>query len=1103
MTQRPDDRQRERALTDLDSTLLVEASAGTGKTSLLAGRVAMLLAAGRTPSSIAAITFTERAAAELRVRVDKFASMLVNGTVPKDLEPAFRQHPLTDTQSGALSSARPRLGELTASTIHSFCLTILQSYTVEARIDPGAAVMDAEQTDLAFQSIFESWLNARLGHGARMDDPIVVMAAHDPYLAVKTLKSLAKFRRSHLEARPLPPPRYADTVHDLIDAVANFRRWIGGVPAPNEAMNDVAAFEELANFLAPATSGVLDFSQLWLLVHPKNDALLPRGGHVVSRHKGRINLWSRSTSKADGPELSAVSKEHYERCARLFADSIGAIADTLLASFFGETDELVAAFDEFKSNAAVLDFDDILIRTRNLLRSDEKVREEVVARYRHILIDEYQDTDPIQSEILFQLSSEPGSLESWDRRKLRPGSLFMVGDPKQAIYRFRRADLKSYLRARSAIEAQFPGNVLQISANFRSGKSILEHVDRFFAERLTKQQGGYAALESTVAEDPSRIQSIAKLSYHVDPNSYVNPIRDLEAKAVAELCASLIGNIWVRRSSGEVARAEPGDIALLAPRRTQLWRYERALEEKKLPVTSQAGKNLYRRQETQDFVALVRALADSRDTLALGAALRGPLVGLTERDLLDVTLALRKQDEDAVFDLNADLSRVHHPVASHVMQCLQELWRKRRGTTPYALLSEAIERLRILPSIAGRSSDQRARSLGNLQILLERARSYDVRGLKQLAIDLASEWETELPVDEAPSDYQGNSIDIVTVHRAKGLEWPIVIPINFVTMPENDENFFFRSTDSSVHWTLGDVISSTLDTAVAADRAEAADERERLLYVACTRALDLLVLPEASWAPDGSWAKFFDLGQSVLEEIKYPPPQRAEATQFFPVIEQPASIFADESERILRMAPRIEWRRPSSADVDRELLDRATIDVSRSEGDTTVRTYVLGAGALRGTILHKLMEELLTKMLDPDLAQLTDRAYALTQEAIVTGGTAPDPSEVAATALRTFSHETLKTYIPILIPEVPLFGARSDMVLVSARADAIAFEGGVPVAAFDWKSDVAPTPDDYEAHASQLLEYLELIGVEKGALVYMTSGEIRWVHRNPNKTPLA
>jgi ATP-dependent exoDNAse (exonuclease V) beta subunit len=1097
VTLRPDDKQRERALTDLDATLLVEASAGTGKTSLLAGRVAMLLAAGHTPSSIAAITFTERAAAELRARVDKFASMLVNRTVPKDLEPAFRQQPLSEAQAVALSSARTSLGELTASTIHSFCLTILQSYTVEARIDPGAAVMDAEQTDLAFQSIFDSWLNERLGHGAQPDDPIVVMAAHDPNLAVKILKSLAKFRRSYPEARPLPPPRYADTVHDLLNAVADFRRWISRIPAPDEAMNDVAALEELANVFAPATSGALDFSQLWLLVHPKSDTLLPRGGHIVFQYKGRINLWSRSAGKVDGPQLSAAGKEHYERCAKLFADSIGAVADTLLARFFGETDELVGAFDEFKRNAAVVDFDDILIRTRNLLRSEEKVREAVAARYRRILVDEYQDTDPIQSEILFLISSEPGSPESWDSRRLRPGVLFMVGDPKQAIYRFRRADLKSYLRARSAIETQFPGNVLQISANFRSGKSILKHVDWIFAERLTKQQGGYAALESTFTEDPSRHQCVARLSYHVHPGTYVNPIRDLEAKAVADLCASLVGNVWVRRSSGEIARAEPGDIALLAPRRTQLWRYERALEEKGLPVSSQAGKNLYRRQESQDFVALVRALADGRDTLALGALLRGPLVGLTERELLDITHVLREQDEEAVFDLNADLSRVHHPVAHHALHDLQELWRKRRGTTPYALLSEAVERLRIIPSIAGRSSDQQARSLGNISILLERARSYHVRGLKQLAIDFGSEWEIELPTDEAPSDHQGNSIDIVTVHRAKGLEWPIVIPINFVTMPDNDEDFFFRSTDMSVHWTLGDVISSTLGAAIAADRAEAADEGERLLYVACTRALDLLVLPAPSWAPDGGWAKFFDLGQSVLVEIEYPSPQPPEQIPPSAANDQPASVFADERERIERTTPRIEWRRPSLPDVDRELLDRATIDVGTNEGDSNIEAVVVGAGALRGIILHKLMEELLTGLLVPKLAHLTARASTLTQEAIVARATAPDPSELAATTLRTFSHEKLKPYIAKLVPEIPLFGARSDTVLVSARADAIAFEGGVPVAAFDWKSDVAPTPDDHDAYASQLLEYLELIGAEKGAVVYMTSGDIRWVHHDP------
>lgn len=1095
MTPMPDEKQRERALTELDSTLLVEASAGTGKTSLLAGRVAMLLAADRPPSCIAAITFTERAATELRARVDKFAEMLVGRIVPKDLEPAFRAKPLSDGEVEALRRSRGNLGELAASTIHSFCFGILQSYAVEARIDPGAAVMDADQTDVAFQSVFDSWINQRLGDDARSDDPIVVMASHYPDLAVKTLKALAKFRRSYPEARPLPAPRYGDPVQELIDAVAEFRRWIDRIPAPDEALGDVAALEELANELAPAATGTLDFARLWLLVHPKSEALLPRGGHVLARYKGRLAFWSRAAGKDDGPLLSTAGQVRYEQCAQRFANAVGAIADTLLARFFRETDGLVAAFEDFKRNAAVLDFDDILIRTRDLLRSNDKVREVVAARYQYVLVDEFQDTDPIQSEILFLIASGPTKAEAWDRRRLRAGALFMVGDPKQAIYRFRRADLKTYLRARGAVEAQFPGNVLQISANFRSGKSILEHVDRVFAERLGRQQGGYALLQPTVVEDPSRTQSIAKLSYDVEPNSYVDTIRDREAKAVAGLCASLVGNVWVRRSSGEIARAEPGDIALLAPRRTQLWKYERALEDKGLPVASQAGKNLYQRQETQDFVALVRALADRRDTLALGAVLRGPLVGLTERELLDITAGLRQQQAGAVFDLRADLSRVEHPLVRSVMQCLQELWRKRRSTTPYALLTEAVERLRILPSTVGRSPDQTGRSLGNINLLLERTRSYDVRGLKQLAIDLGSEWDTQSATDEAPSDRQGESIEIVTVHRAKGLEWPIVIPINFVTIFDDEETFFFRSSDNSVHWTLGDIISTTLDAAFAANRAEASDERERLLYVACTRALDLLVLPAPSWGPERGWLRFFDLGQAALAEITLPAGQAARPVPAPLENAQSAETFAAERDRIDAADVSIEWFRPSLADVDRELLDRVSIDTSLVEFDDDAEAVIVGAGARRGVILHKLMEELLTGLVAAELGQLTDRASTLVDETAVEGATAPDPKEMAATALRTFSHEQLKRYLANAVPEIPLFGAKSDKVLVSARADAIAFDAGVPAAAFDWKSDVAPTADDYDAYATQLLEYLDLIGAENGAVVYMTTGEVRWVHR--------
>lgn len=130
------------------------------------------------------------------------------------------------------------------------------------------------------------------------------MAAHDPNTAVRTLKSLAKFRRSYPEARPLPPPRYADMVQEFLDAVAEYRRWIGRVAAPDDALTDVVAFEG-SNVLAPASSGDLDFSQLWLLVHPANDTLLPRG-HVVSRFKNRSGHWSRSAGK--GPRRPTLCR---------------------------------------------------------------------------------------------------------------------------------------------------------------------------------------------------------------------------------------------------------------------------------------------------------------------------------------------------------------------------------------------------------------------------------------------------------------------------------------------------------------------------------------------------------------------------------------------------------------------------------------------------------------------------------------------------------------------------------------------------------------------------------------------------------------------------
>jgi CRISPR-associated exonuclease Cas4 len=147
-------------------------------------------------------------------------------------------------------------------------------------------------------------------------------------------------------------------------------------------------------------------------------------------------------------------------------------------------------------------------------------------------------------------------------------------------------------------------------------------------------------LESTRDDAEHGLPSVAKIRIDIVPRSRVDDIRDKEARIVAETCARLIGNVVLKRANGERKILAPADIALLAPIGRELWRYERALEEVGLPFSSQAGKNLFRRQEAQDLVALVRTLADPRDTVALGALLRGPMVGLTEQELLDIAGSL-------------------------------------------------------------------------------------------------------------------------------------------------------------------------------------------------------------------------------------------------------------------------------------------------------------------------------------------------------------------------------------------------------------------------------------------------------------------------------
>jgi ATP-dependent exoDNAse (exonuclease V) beta subunit len=304
-----------------------------------------------------------------------------------------------------------------------------------------------------------------------------------------------------------------------------------------------------------------------------------RAANRASRYGENKGKWQAAAAeagfgKARGEQLSAVAKALYVACGDAYKSFTANIAGAALARFVDEFTGLRDLYADYKRQAALLDFDDLLHHARDLLIRNAGVRQALARRYPRILVDEFQDTDPLQAEILWLLCGEGDESEPWTARRLRPGSLFLVGDPKQAIYRFRGADVDTYLAAKRALLAQDPGSILEITANFRSRAPILEFANSRFQPLLSEAAGqpGFTPLAATRAAS-STGPAIACFEIpiddsHKDDNGKLNGdlVREHEAAIVAEIVQRLIGHyeIWDKRTQTmRICRA--GDIALLAP----------------------------------------------------------------------------------------------------------------------------------------------------------------------------------------------------------------------------------------------------------------------------------------------------------------------------------------------------------------------------------------------------------------------------------------------------------------------------------------------------------------------------------------------------------
>ena len=409
---------------------------------------------------------------------------------------------------------------------------------------------------------------------------------------------------------------------------------------------------------------------------------------------------------------------------------------------------------------------------------------------------------------------------------------------------------------------------------------------------------------------------------------------------------------------------------------------------------------------------------------------------------------------------------------------------------------KAVEELRVRPILEQRHPRAAERALSNVDLFLELTRPYAVRGLKAFAGDMRRSWEESASQAEGRPDAQQEAVQVITMHSAKGLEWPVVIPVNAMGEPMHEQGPQLRRSDGTLHLHLTKTapMAEAYKAAKQVNEDETTAERVRLWYVTCTRAEQLLVFPRLDANVSAkAWINLAGIDLGILPTFDVAAyPGNLPSAQELVHNRQDAATFAAEAERIAAVHPRITRRSPSRHDNGAGPTESITIFAA--DGAPPVATPMVQGSSTRGLVLHKLLEEILTG--ETEECVLAARAEAplgqLGVEPTDDPSTGRCPAEIAETTDRALRVSEVVEIHDRLIPEYPLGGAFADDMgeeIVSGIADAVApDEAGTIEIVIDWKSDVAAEPAQRERYREQMRDYLRVTGARYGLLVYATEG---------------
>jgi ATP-dependent helicase/nuclease subunit A len=879
-----DHADREQIATVLDETLIVEAAAGTGKTTELVRRIVRVIETGRAEvTGIVAVTFTEKAAGELKLRLREA------------LEETRGNSAGGSAERERLDRALGRLEEAQVSTIHGFCADLLRERPVEARIDPLFTVLTEAQAARMYDEGFHHWLESQLA---------------DPSEGVK--RSLRRPTFAGFGAQTNGDNGPVDRLRRAGWELIQWRDFEGDWQRPpfhrssriNELVQLLNGFVQLLE--PPADARDMLYADSWAARKLADE--IRRTESVAERDYDRLeagfielghNRNFKDARKGSGKNYrNGVLREDMWRARENLQSGLldfeeDANAD-LAAALRQELRGSVLAYEIAKAKAGALDFVDLLLKTRDLIRDNPEVRSSFQQRFKRIFVDEFQDTDPLQAEILLLLAAGDPDKTHWRETRPLRGKLFLVGDPKQSIYRFRRADVGIYRDVYEMLQASGARRVT-LRTSFRARPNIQRVINTAFEPVMTGDpemlQAAYVPLE------PFRTESEEQPSVVVLPVPEPYGYRRLSNLAIEKSLPDAVGAFidWlINESRWKVAERPSQAKASLAPTTARGFRpgetehlvpiqarhicllfrrfvsfqedmtrlYVEALEARGIAHLLVGGRSFHNRAEIETLRAALAAIEWPEDELSVFATLRGSLFAISDEELLEYRQNARRFHP---FRIPSDLPANLAPIAA-ALQLLQRLHRSRNRVPVAATIAALLESTRAHVGFALEHGGEQV--LANVAHVGDLARRYEAEGglsfrgfIDELREQAESGEAGEAPILEEGSD----GVRLMTVHKAKGLEFPIVILADMTAKLR--ASVASRAIDAQRR-----VCALRLAGCAPADLLEHEDEEllrdeaegTRVAYVAATRARDLLVIPAVGDEEREGWIQ-------PLNTAIYPP----------------------------------------------------------------------------------------------------------------------------------------------------------------------------------------------------------------------------------------